>query len=288
MKALLFKVPESIHESFRVQNDQLSHFYDALHFHPEYQLTFFLEGTGTQFVGDNISRFQSGDMVLLGANLPHVFRSDEEYYGNTNLFSHGISVFFKDDSFGNSFFSLPETQGIRHLLEKADRGLRWRKPDNECIKNCFIKLLAANGFQRFYQFLGLLQQVAENENFEYLSGVSYIHPSKESENERINRVFDYIIKNFDQALTLEKAASLANMSETAFCRFFKQRTRKTFTEFVNEVRIGHACKMLSGMEKSISDVAYECGFSNTAYFTRLFKSITQLTPKNYQQKFRNK
>ncbi len=285
MKALLFKIPVSAKESFLVQEDKQVYFYDALHFHPEYQLTLFLKGTGTEFVGDGIGRFQTGDLVLLGANLPHVFRCDEEYYRGFGLYAHSISAYFRHEAFGRDFFQLPEMQAVRHLLHQASRGLRWRLDEPEKLTENFQNLLHKEGFERLYTLVGLLNQLTQFASPEILSGISYSEPQSETDSERIHRVFEFVIKHYDQPIRLEQAASLASMSETAFCRFFKLRTRKTFTEFVNEVRIGYACKLLQQQATSVSQIAYQCGFNNVAYFNRQFKHVINLSPGDYRRQF---
>jgi AraC-like DNA-binding protein len=285
MKALLFKIPVSAKESFLVQEDKQPYFYDSLHFHPEYQLTLFLKGAGTEFVGDSIGRFQSGDLVLLGANLPHVFRCDEEYYQGFDLAAHSISVYFRHEALGRDFFQLPEMQAIRNLLHHSSRGLRWRVNAPANLADSFGQLLENEGFERLYGLLGILNQLTRQPSPEILSGISYSEPQSETDNERINRVFEFVIKHYDQPIRLEQAASLASMSETAFCRFFKLRTRKTFTEFVNEVRIGYACKRLYQQTSGISEIAYQCGFNNVAYFNRQFKHVVKLSPTAYREQF---
>lgn len=283
MKPLLFKIPQAGGESFLVQHDQLPHFYDSLHFHPEFQLTLFIQGHGIQFVGDGISRFGPGELVLIGSGLPHVFRCDKEYYQkDTKLVAESISIYFIRESFGSGFFDLPETQALGRLLQNASRGIRFRAGTKDQLYGQVVQLTQLEGFERMVQFLSLLQGFAVKEVFEFLSSPGFNLTQKEADSEKINIVLDFLLNHFEEQIRLEQLAAMAHMSETSFCRYFKLRTRKTVFELLTEIRIGHACRRLVKQEESITAIAYHCGFNNLSHFNRQFRRIAGYTPSAYR------
>lgn len=284
MKPVLFRIPKTETESFRVQVDKLPYFYDTLHFHPEWQITLMLEGTGTQFVGDNVERFQPYDIYFLGSNLPHVFRSDAEYYTD-NLRAYSISIYFRGDILGEHFFDIPETLHLKSLLYEASRGFRIRNKEANELTTLIKSIVYKNGFEKLLTFLEILNALSASTGKKYLSSITYQSTQKETDNQRINDVFEFLMRNYEREINLEEVAGIANMTPNAFCRFFKLRTRKTFSEFLNDIRIGHACRMLQSGDNSISEVCYATGFNNVSNFNRQFKNRTKMTPSTYLRKY---
>lgn len=282
MKAVLFKNPTKETSSFHTQEDFQNHFYDTLHYHPEIQITFIAESEGTLFCGDKIDRFQKGDIYLFGENLPHVFRNDSEYYqGNSHLKAHSHSIYFNINCFGEGFFNAAEMHHILDLLKTSTRGI---KISSETISaKLFEQIHKIEGVGKVLSLLRLLHKISETKHLIILSNEGFSTPQKESHNLRINKAFDYIINNFSHQIKLDEVAEMVHMSPPAFSRFFKQRTRKTFTRFINEVRTGNACKLIQKGEMGISEIAYSCGFNNLSNFNRQFKKITTFTPKEYQK-----
>ena len=284
MKPLLFRniIPEN--ESFHIQHDVRNYFYDFLHFHPEVQLTLILESTGTFFVGDKIVPFEEGDIFLLGPNLPHVFKNDKKASGKLYKHARATSVYFREDSFGDSFFKIPETKSLKNLIQVSSRGLKLSAKTKEKIADGISEFSELSGFERLIHLFELLHMISLSEEYEFISSYNFQHKKDDTESKRIQNVFDFIMSHYSKEIDLSEAAGIASMSVTSFCRFFKQRTRKTFTEFVNEVRIGHACKELMYTEDNINEVAYKSGFNNISNFNRKFKEITGFTPSQYSQK----
>ena len=287
MKALLFKNPKNENQSFHSQEDIGPFFYDHLHYHPEFQITMILESSGTLFAGDRIDRFNKGEVYLFGGNLPHVFRNDSEYYQNdSKLNAHGISVHFKKNCLGESFFQTPELHEFNQLLDYAERGIKITPDDINIFQDLFQKTHLEKGFNRVIHLLNLLQKIKEAKEVEFLSSVAYSNPEKEKHNHRINTAFEYVMKNFHDRIELAEVARLTFMEPASFSRFFKQRTRKTFSRFVNEVRCAEANKLLKEEKKSISEIAYQCGFNNLSNFNRQYKKITSFTPKEFKSAHR--
>ena len=258
------------------------YFYDLLHYHPEFQLTLILKGTGNVLLGDYIGRFSPGDVYLIGPNLPHVFRCDNEYYKPENeLKVHRISVYFIDNTFGLSFFDLPENHGIRALLKESQRGLKVSGEKAGEIAESIISLSKSVGLLRLTSFLICLDKISNMGEEKVLLSSTGFTGVKDEENDRMNLVFNYIMNNFTQEIRLETVSDIACMTPTAFCRFFNKKTRKTLTEFVTGTRIGYSCKLLHQEKYSILEIAYQCGYNNISNFNRQFKSMMKCTPSEY-------
>ncbi|NGP89206.1 AraC family transcriptional regulator [Fodinibius halophilus] len=285
-KSIYFQIPKIEEEGIVVQYDNQPHFYDQLHHHPELQLVYILEGTGDLFIGDSITTFKPGDLFLFGSNQSHILKSDAQFFRNDcEKKSRAVSIFFHETSLGDGFFDISETAIIKKLIERANRGLVFSTDIAEEIGRRMHHLLDTSGFDRFLETLSILHKLAQSKEYAYLAQKSSTHPPDDKDSERINNIINYILNHYQEDIQLETIAEIANYSKTSFCRFFKKRTRKTFTQFLNEVRVAQACKLLRNSDMNISRICYESGFNNVSNFNRQFKRITETTPKNYAQKF---
>lgn len=286
MKAVRFVIPKTSGNSFRLQIDQGPHFYDTIHFHPEHQLTYFIKGEGTSFIGNHVERFKPGDVYFIGKNVPHVSKCDEAYYqNNPELEALSISLFFNDETFGSQFFEIPEMAHIKRLLELASMGIKITGAERETIAGLIKDCQQYDGFKRFQNLLSILDIMAKSENMKTLSGVRYLVPSKENENERINVVFSFLSSYFRTAITLNQIAGVASMTPNAFCRYFKQRTGRPYSLFINEMRVEYAGKLIAGSHESFGNIAMESGFNSISYFNRQFKRVTGMSPLQYRKKY---
>jgi AraC-like DNA-binding protein len=286
LRAVRFIIPKTGGNSFRVQTERSPHFYDTIHYHPEHQITVILKGEGTRFIGNHVERFQPGEVYFIGRNVPHVFKCDASYYeGNSQLEASSVSVFFKDETFGPQFFEIPEMTHIKRLLELASLGVRIDGEDRKRTVEILNSIEEQDGFQRFQSLLSILDICSKSDSLKTLSSVPYTSPSKDSENERINVVFKFLSDNFRNEITLDKIASVANMTPNAFCRYFKQRTGKAFTVFLNEMRVEFAAKLIAHNHDNFGNIAQECGFNSISYFNRQFKRIMQTSPMAYRNKY---
>lgn len=282
MKPLLFKVPTVDDRTFRIEHDSQPYFYKELHFHPEVQLTLIQEGEGTLIVGDTIDRFGQYDIFLLGSNLPHVLRSDSAYFEpGSQQRSTATSVLFRAETLENTFLSVPEMRPIRQLLQEAQHGIRLRGQPNHPLVKQLATLPALRPFEQLIGLLTLLDALAAHSDRQLLSGRTYLQPQRPEDHQRLERVFSHLLDHYDRPVTLDEVASLTNMTPGAFCRFFRQHTRKTFTTLLNEVRIEHACRYLRESKLSISQIAFSCGYTNLSNFNRQFKEKTGVTPSAY-------
>lgn len=281
----LKKNTRSFEQSFHTGKFTVNHTYDVWHHHLELEFLHILNGSGTRFIGDSIESFSSGDMVLVGPNLPHVWRSDKIYYeGVPEIQVELILTQFTPDFAGRDFFSLPEMITVKELMEDASQGLQILGKTREVISERLIRLVNLEGGEKLMEFIQLLLHISKTKEYKKLSSVGFVDSYQSKGSDRINKVHDFIMNNFMEDISLKEAADIANMNETAFCRYFKTATLKTFTQFLNEVRIGYACKLLLHEELNISGIGYECGFNNISYFNRVFKHSLGVTPQQYQRK----
>jgi len=286
-KSIYFQIPKIEKEGFVVQFDNLDFFYDQLHHHPELQLMFILEGTGDLFIGDSITTFEPGDLFLFGSNQSHLLKSDTKYFEkDCPEMSCSISIFFHEESLGKGFFDITETTVIKDLIDRTSHSLQFAPEVAGRIGARMKNLADKEGFDRFLEILSILNTLGQTEDYKPLAGVSTANPPTDQESERINNVINYILQHYKEDIELGTIAEIANYSKAAFCRFFKQRTRKTFTQFLNEVRIAQACKLLRNTDLNISQVCFESGYNNVSNFNRQFKRITETTPKDYVDKFK--
>lgn len=286
MQPHLRKIPVKYNESLIVRHDRLPCFNDDWHYHSELELVYILKGSGTRFVGDNISDFQTGDLVLLGANLPHVWRShEEELVEIKENRVEAIVIHFNHEFAVEGFWALPEMNGIQALFNVAPRGLQFKVSEFDELSQKLMLLPEKKGFERFIIFLDILQMLGALSDFRTLSSIPFADHYKKHHSDRINAVYDFVLNNFTREMKLEEVARLANLNESAFCRFFKAQTRKSFTQFVNEVRIGYAARLLLDKPATIAEVCYRSGFNNISYFCRKFKNIVGHTPSAYLQKY---
>ncbi|GAB3780354.1 AraC family transcriptional regulator [Spirosoma horti] len=288
MKQPLRKDLEPVAASFIVKKLVEPHFDPNWHFHPQYQLFLVEEGTGTRFIGDSIKPFGPGDLVFLGPNLPHLWRSDQIYFDRqSELKTRGIVVYFTEDFLGNDFFAKQEMAPIRQLLDQARQGLEWTKHTRSRAETALRHLTTqAVGFDRVLSLLALLNDLSRATDYRFLTSPGYTNTVKPTETDRMQLVHDYVLGHFPDDLSLDTIADLAGMTSPAFCRYFKTRANKTFSEFVSEVRIGHACKLLMDGKLNITQISFESGFRTLSNFNRQFKDITGQTPSAYVKTYR--
>jgi AraC-like DNA-binding protein len=241
------------------------------------------ESKGQRFVGEHIKTYQEGDLCLIGPHVPHLYRSHEEYYAaNSELRAKSIVIHFNEDFLGKDFFKIPEMKHIQALFEKSTRVLDIIGDSNKFISNKLIEMFSENPTKRLLSLLEILDNIARSEDYDFLtSGNSFGTNIKDSD--RVNKVFEYVMKNFKEEIRLGEVADLVAMSETSFSRYFKSRTNKNFSDFLTQIRIAHACKLLVEDKMGITEICYESGFNNLSNFNRQFKEQMNMTPSVYQK-----
>lgn len=286
MKPQLLKFSTDPLASFGVRQDNVPHFYPKWHYHPELELIQIEKGSGTQFIGDNISRFSEGDIFLIGSNLPHYWRCDECYFENNPAMTAKATVsHFLPDFWGDQFLNLPENKYLRELFVRANKGIKISGDTGLEVAALLKRILNAKSFERIILLMQALQLIALSKDIEYLATAGFQSSYNESETDRINDIYNYTIKNFDKKISLEEIAGIANISPNCFCRYFKSQARKTYSQFLMEIKIGVACKLLIENKQSISNICYESGFNNCSNFNRYFKIITGKSPLQYKKTF---
>lgn len=286
MKAALQKSPISADHAFEVKFLKAPHFDPNWHFHNEYQLFIVLMGTGTRFIGDHVSPFKKGDLVFTGPNLPHLWRSDLEYFeGDRQLWTEGIVIYFHEHFLGNEFLQKKETHALRQLFIKAQRGMEITGKTSEQVEMLMFDLLKATDFESLLMLLNLLNLLANTTDYNLLTTEGYTNSLKEADTERMNKVHAYVMKKFREKITLEEVAALANMTPTSFSRYFKTHANKTFSDFLTGIRIGYSCKLLIEKKMDISQVCYDSGFYTLSNFNRQFKAVTHYSPMEYRKKY---
>ncbi|MVM38438.1 helix-turn-helix domain-containing protein [Spirosoma sp. HMF3257] len=289
MKPQLLKVTTGPTRSFSVRQDQSPNINNRWHFHPEVELIQFHKGSGTQFVGDNIMRFGQGDVVLVGANLPHYWRYDEqELADNQNPQPYATVIHFTKDFWGTHFLTLPETKPIKQVLDKAQRGLLLTGSTSELIGSKIEAVYHSAGAYRLMALMDCLLAISQANEAVLLSSLGFECNFADLENERINAIYDFTFKKFSQKIRLDEVASIAGLSSNSFCRYFKSRTGKTYSQFLTEIRVGHACRQLIDNRRSIQQICYESGFQNATCFFEKFKAVTGQSPLSYQRSHRNR
>lgn len=286
MKPLLKIVNTQQNEAFQLLRVDEPFFFPSWHFHPEYEIMLVLEGRGIRFVGDSIERFDAGDLVFLGKDIPHFYRSDEEYYlGKSPERAKAMVVYFKENFLGEAFWNLPDIAPLKKLFCDAKRGIRLEGAVKEEIIRQMMQLSEQKGgIAKVIDLLRILQIMSGAGNYELLSSRGFSHSPEEVECERMNQVYNFILNNYVNNPSLSSVSRFANMSTAAFCKYFKSRTNKTYTQFLNEIKIGNACKLLIENKISISQICFKIGFNNLTHFNSQFKRIIGLTPTQYQHK----
>ncbi len=282
MKPLYLDRSNTQNESFSVAYRKHPNFLKVWHYHSELELVVLLKSVGTRFIGDHIGAFTEGEIILIGKNLPHMWLNDPVYFEeDSKLKAEALVVHFKEDFVGDSFLELPEMKGLSKLLNNAVRGIRFKGEQNDRIIKKVKRLMQLNGFERVICFLQILQDLSLVPKYELLSSGSYNDDFESSDKRKLEPVYNYVINNFKNEFALKDVALLAHMNPSAFSRYFKRVHRKTFTKYVNELRVGFACKLLLEEKYSKTDICFECGFNNLSNFNRQFKVITSYSPSEY-------
>lgn len=248
------------------------------HYHPEYELTLITKGSGKRLVGDSYENFESGDLVLIGSNLPHTWVSDRVRKSKS-----GAVVIQFSQEFIQTFLQWPEFSGINRLLADASLGIHFPVRHSKAIVERVKALPEQNGADRITGLLAILDLLSGQKPVKLAS--AYYNSVKGRETEkRINKVCQYIQKQARGPVSLDKTAALVHLSNSAFCRFFKRVTGKTFSDYVNDVRIGNACTLLTESDKTIAAIAFETGFESLTYFNRVFLKKKNITPRDFRNR----
>lgn len=269
-------------QSFSVQLEMGLSLYKQWHYHREIELIYFIKGSGTRCIGDHVENFKEDEMLLIGSNVPHMMRPDKEY--NPNNPDEVVVIHFLPDIL-NTFLSLPENKAITDLLSKASYGISIHGETLLAAKKLIYLIRFARNTERFIILLQLLNLIADSASNRLISHTAFGTSFHKSDDSRLNRIYHYTLNNFSREITLNEIAELVHLCPHSFCRYFRSRTRKRYSLFLLEVRVSHACKLLSESDMSVGVISYESGFMNLSNFNRHFKSVTGKTPLEYRKQF---
>jgi AraC-like DNA-binding protein len=284
MKIEKTKITSYLNSSISVISREESFFQSPFHSHPELELVYIKESHGKRIVGNSVEPFESGDMVFLGSDIPHVWLNDEIYYQGINkLKAKAIVVYFNKDLFGPTFYELKETQKINTLFNQGVRGLSISGKTNELIAKKLEKLVKKKDFEIIIGLFEILSILSESTDLSFVNNEAYTTVNDQTKNDRLSDVFEYVKENYKEDISLIAIAKIANLTPTSFCRMFKLKTKKHFVEYLNEIRVSNACKFLIETDMGMSEIAYECGYRTASNFNKLFKKLTGTTPKEYKK-----
>ncbi len=283
MKVVQFTIPMFEGNSIHVQEDHFPYFYEHLHRHTEAQVTHIIKGEGTLFAGNMMHQFGTGDIFVIGANQPHVFKCDSTYFKKgINLNTHSLNIYFNPEGFLTTLLDFPEMSTIKKFISSSIHGMQASK-ENQILLAGKIKNVVHNthGY-RLSAFIEMLQTMSTLKDWKYLSSQYFENTITDYEGLRMNDIYQYTMANYSEEISLEEIASIIHLTPQSFCRYFKKHTLKTYTSFLNEVRINEACKKIITSDfTSISAIAYHTGFNNVSTFNRVFKSIIGKPPRSY-------
>ncbi|MEN9569945.1 MAG: hypothetical protein RL172_1176 [Bacteroidota bacterium] len=280
MKTLIQKIHVEEQNSFACRKYRTPQFETNWHKHEEIELIVITEGNGTALIGDYIGEYKPGDVFFLSANLPHWFRKT-----NQKMIGSATVLHFLKDFWGDGFLNLPEMKKLKQLLEGDNNGLQLKLSLQKNVAQFIGDIEKSSGIERIQLLVECLKQIANSKQYKVITK-AFDTDGDNIENSAIEKIFTYSLKHFLEPITLAEVADLVNMSIPTFCRFFKRNIKKTYFDFLKELRIGHACKMLRESNDSIIDVCYSSGYNSWANFSKQFKEVKQLTPNQYRRQFK--
>jgi len=278
MKALYERILPQESSSFNAFGYELEEFDNPWHYHPEYELTYILSSRGVRYTGNSFENFEENDFVLLGPNLPHCWKNTGIQTGN----SSAIVIQWDENLLGSNWMKHHEFRAIHQLLQLSDRGIRFDKKLALKFKERLHHLLGMSSFDKLLFFLQLLQELSHSKEFKILCDRSFEDQLNHEDHDRVNRIHQFVRKNYKQKITLKNMADEIHMTEESFSRFFSKLMNKPFFSFLNEYRINAACKLLIESDISVTQVSHECGFESLPFFYRQFKRYKGSSPKQFR------
>ncbi len=282
MKPQLLKISLQPEHSFSTRHDVVPVFYNKWHYHQELELVYIVKGSGSLFMGYDIKRFKTGDLVLVGSNLPHMWGSEKKSAKKTSNCESYV-IHFLPECMGADFFLLPENKYILALFKKAQKGVHIKGNSKETILVLMQQLLNADAAERIILLLRILNHIASAKDNQLICAETFNASVTQQDSDRLNDIYQYLMNNYCKPLRLEKIAQIANLAPNSFCRYFKSRTRKSFSRFLIELRISHACKLLVETQHPVADICYESGYNSFSNFNKHFRLIMKKTPLHYRK-----
>lgn len=271
----------------RVKWNEYPHFTYPWHFHSEIELVFVLKSYGVRFVADSLEKFNEGDLVLVGSQVPHYWKNDEAFHqGNPELKVEAVVVQISPDFLERSLEIYPELAGIRDLFRRAQQGICFSHGFAQRVKDQIVSLVSLQGFERFLEVLKLLGVMARTKEYRLLASRDFKSNPLDVNDQRLDKILNYLNLNYTEKISLVQLAGQFGMNPSAFSRYFSEKTGKSLVHYINELRVKYACKLFRNKAESVSQVCFECGFNNISNFNRFFRSVMKMTPSEYMQQFR--
>lgn len=271
-------------QSFYFRRELIPYLEGNWHYHEDYEILYIIRGEGVRIVGDNLSNFGSPQLALIGPWLPHLWKNVESQ--NEEISTDIIVIKFNRLISGQDIFSIPEFEGIADLLKKSQQGLLWGPDTISRADKLLKKIPECNAPDRIITFFNVLNLLSESDDFDRLSSAEFTLPTTVAGETRLSRIINYISEHFTSEISLDELATVSAMTISSLCRFFKNRTNKTISQFVNEFRVGKACQMIISGNLSISEICFQSGFNSLTTFNRVFKQMKKVTPREYKEKYR--
>lgn len=284
-KAALVAVDTLSQSAVSVKDEEIDYFYNPWHYHTALELSYIIKGTGTRYVGTSIERFGPEDMVFLGKEVPHLWKSDFDYYQNNPLCkSRAITIKFSDNFAGYDFLNLPETSNIKTILAEACAGLKITGKTKNQIASLLLEMKNLSPLDKIISVIQILNIISNSSEVKQLDPHSLVSRFERKEIYRLNKIIEYTVNNYNTSIELSDIAEVAGLSPASFCRFFKQTTKRTYKQFLNEVRVEHACLLLSQEKFNISEICFEVGFNNPSVFSMIFKRLKSIKPLEFRKR----
>ncbi len=285
MRAFKSEISNALDRQIAIMERKFPYFDSRFHYHPELELIYIKNGSGKRIVGDKMDTFNSGDIFFIGAELPHEIINSEEFGKHaTSGLSHAIVAYFNKDVFSKGFYSLRECSKINTLIKKSNRGIKITGKTNSIVAKKMEELVTKKDFDRVLGLIEILHLLSVSDELEYFVCEGYEGNLNDNTADRLTKVFNFVSVNYNEDITLETIAKVANLTPPAFCRMFKQKTKLCFFSYLNEIRISNACKILTETGYNVSEVAFNCGYRTLSNFNKFFKKSTGLSPKAYREK----
>lgn len=253
------------------------------HYHDYYEISFITEGTGKRFVADTMDTFFPGDLVFVGPNIPHAWVVDKEQVSTNTRKLEMVYLQFPTEIVNSDFFKRPEFLNINRAISLSEKGIRITDNTLNKVSEIMLQLPYNNDFERFLLFLKIMNTIGSSTEFVPLCSDEYCVNRLNVKNKRIETIHEYLMKNHREQIQLKQIANLVYMTEGALCRYFKSQMGLTIFEYLNQIKIDFACKLLMNRQLNIVDIALDSGFNNLSYFNKQFKTLTKMTPLEYRK-----
>lgn len=281
MRPIVEIIAQKVDQSFSCKERHQDTFDIGWHVHHELQMSLFISGRGYRIVGDGIAPLHPGDLVLVGANVPHIWHHEDlGQRGHQKV--HFITINFREDFLGEGFFNLPEMIPVRNVFTRAKRGLHIKGATRDRVAVKLRSIASGSGLRRIIDLLDVFDILAHSDEIEPIATAGFYPEMNLADEKRLSQVCGYIIEHLEETVDRDELARLVNLTPTSFSRYFRTRTGRTLPDFINELRVGRACRMLAEKDTSITEIALACGFPNLAHFHRQFRQRTNLNPREYR------